>query len=426
MSKNNFSCGIDFGTSNSTCSIFNGSNVDLVPLEKNSKILPSALFFPQEGQVTFGKEAITSYIEGEEGRLLRGLKSVLGTSLMQDRTMVSNKSLTFEEILSIYIANLKNKAESFLGESLENVVMGRPVYFHDNNTDADSKSEDVLRNIATKLGFKNINFQYEPIAAAYAHEQIIANEKIAIVVDLGGGTSDFTVIRLSPELALKIDRHDDILATTGIKVGGTNFDKSLSLAAFMPYLGLGSMYHSTFDKDKLLTVPGKIFNDLSDWPFIHQAQSPQCLKETKSLLRTAVEKQKIQRLLNLQEEQLGHAFLQEVESTKINLTDIDECSTNLENLGLDFTVNTSRQQFLQSIDFLIQRIVKSLDECLIQSGCKNSDISLIILTGGSSELPVINSIVQNKFPNAQISKDDKFGSVGRGLAYNAIQINKLL
>ena len=422
MNKDDFFCGIDFGTSNSTCAVLDEDHIKLILLERANPTLPSAVFFPNKGKACFGKEAISSYMDGEEGRLLRGLKSVLGTALMSEKTLVGNKAITFEEILSIYIENIKNKAEAFLGGALKKVVMGRPVHFHDNNPEADNLSEGILLKILSNLGIKDVHFQYEPIAAAYTHEQSLQSEKIAVVIDLGGGTSDFTVIKLSPERALKQDRKDDILATAGIRVGGINFDKSLSMASFMPHLGLGSQFHADFDVTKLLPIPMDAYNNLSEWPLIHQAQSQKSIAKTKSLLRTSNDPQKLQRLLILQEEQLGHAFLQIVEQAKIELTDSNEYLADLNGLGLGFTACTKRNEFLNSIDPLLQKINNTLDECLSQAECKGSDIGLAILTGGSSELPVIEAMVKDKFPNAQISKDDKFGSVGRGLAYNASRI----
>lgn len=424
--KNQISCGIDFGTSNSTCAVFNTDNVALVPLEKENPVLPSALFFSRDNEIFYGKEAINAYVEGEEGRLLRGLKSVLGTSLMSERTVIGRKSMTFEAILSVYIAHLKHKAEVLLGADLKNIVMGRPVHFHDNDEAADRRSEDVLKKIAKRNGFKNIEFQYEPIAAAYAHERKITKETLALVVDLGGGTSDFTIIRLSPERANKHDRKDDILATSGIRVGGTTFDKALSLASFMPDLGLGSSYYSDFDDNQILPVPSRPYHNLSEWPLIYQGQSPKAIRETKSLLRTALEPEKLRNLLYIQEKSLGHYFLQMVEKAKIALSDKDVYNTDFSTLDIALRTLTTRDTFIHSITPLIERIQGCLDECLTLSGCSCEDINLVILTGGSSELPIINEMVSSKFKRASFSKDDKFGSVGRGLAYNAAQIYKRL
>lgn len=187
----------------------------------------------------------------------------------------------------------------------------------------------------------------------------------------------------------------------------------------MPYLGFGSEYHSDFDKDKYMNIPPRVYHELSDWPLIHQAQSRKAIMETKALLRTASDPQKLQRLLGIQEDQLGHAFLQAIEHTKIQLTGVDRWVSDLSVLGLDFNVKTTREEFLQSINSQVEKIKQSMNECVSISGCQPSDISLVILTGGSSEIPVINEMVNNTFPNAKISKGDKFGSVGRGLAYNA-------
>ena len=411
--------GIDFGTSNSTCAVSHNKSVSLVPLEQERRILPSVIFFAHDGQVSFGKRAIELYISGEEGRLLRGLKSILGTALMGEKTNIGRTSLGFDDILATYLRHIKQKADLFLKNETDNLVLGRPVHFHDNNPDADEASQKMLHDIATSIGFKNIHFQYEPIAAAYAHERHIQNEKIALVVDLGGGTSDFTIIRLSPQRALKKDRHDDILSTAGIRVGGTNFDKSFSVSCFMPSLGMGSTYHSEFDNDTVLTVPSKPYFDLSDWPLIHQAQTPQAIRETQTLLRTAHDPEALNHLLDLQKQYLGHAFLGLVEDAKIHLSDAQTYTSCFSSLGLDLKIQSTRDDLLDAIDASLKRIENAIDDSVTLAGCDHADINLVILTGGSSELPVINNMVKRKFPHAEISKDDKFGSVGKGLAHYA-------
>lgn len=411
--------GIDFGTSNSTCAIVRDDLASLIPLEKSHTALPSAMFFYDEGGVLFGRDAISAYLDGEEGRFMRGLKSILGTSLMKEKTRVSKTNIEFTDIIKIYIRHLKIQAEKHVDSAIHDVVLGRPVHFHDNDTDADQASEDTLKQIASELGFKNISFQYEPIAAAFAHERNIKEEKLALVVDLGGGTSDFTVIRLSPQKNIQPNRQGDILSTSGIRVGGTNFDQKLSLSSFMPYLGLGGFYESEMERSKVLPIPPYVYYQLSDWPQVHFGQTPQAIRETKSILRTAQQQEKIERLLYLQETGLGHALLQVVEQTKISLTDQHEVTSNLRQMGLGFDVSVTRTDFEKSISDLVARILLSIETCLDLAGVQDSDIDLVILTGGSSELPVINQMIQRKMPHADISNDNKFGSVGLGLAYNA-------
>lgn len=413
------SCGIDFGTSNSTCAIARDGRVALVPLEGGSLTLPSAIFFCENGRVLLGREATQSYIEGEDGRLMRGLKSILGTELMQERTIIKGQAHSFTEILSLYIKHLKDKAEASVGGNIMNVVFGRPVHFHDGNQAADQESQDTLVKIAKSIGFKDIRFQYEPIAAAFAHEQNITDEKLSLVIDIGGGTSDFTVIKVSQHRSHAADRTNDILGTAGIRMGGTNFDQLLSMQIFMPYLGLGTQYRSDFDHDKLLQVPTSTYTSLSDWSRVNTVQTDKAIRETQRVLRHAIEPTKLERLCHVQEHKLGHALLQEVEQTKIDLTNNAEVHRDLAKLGLGFGVAITAKEFDAIVAECMYKIVASMHACIKLAGVSLHDIDLVILTGGSSELPIINRLVRESCPAAAISKDDKFGSVGLGLAYNA-------
>lgn len=415
-------CGIDFGTSNSTCAVFANGRADLVPLEDSKLTLPSAIFYSEDGDILFGRDGVQAYIEGEDGRLLRGLKSVLGTALMSERTVVNGSALYFKDILATFLRRIKLQAEAFAGCEVTDVVMGRPVHFHDDNPEADDESQEILRQIAEKIGFKNVHFQYEPIAAAFAHEQRIKGEKLSLIVDLGGGTSDFTVIRLSPDRPMDAVRQDDILSTSGIRVGGTNFDQRLSMKAFMPHLGLNSEFTSIFDEGKILDVPSRLYSDLSDWPRVNFAQTSKAIREAKDIRRTALEPEKLDRLVQVQEKRLGHAFLQEVEKTKIALSDTDVAQTSFDEMGLGFEVSVEKTLFENAVADQIARIRNSMEFCLSEAGVKREDIDLVVLTGGSSELPVINQMVSDVFPSAEISKDDKFCSVGLGLAYHAAHL----
>ena len=222
-----FFCGIDFGTSNSSIAVASTTQKPkMVAVEDEHITIPSAIFYENnKSQPVFGRLALQKYMSGEEGRLMRSLKRVLGTDLMQNGTILHGKSVKFENILAQYIKFIKGKAETFVHENIEKVVMGRPVHFRDNDRKGDIEAEKQLQDIAMKAGFKEIYFQYEPIAAAYAHEENIKGEKLACVIDIGGGTSDFSIIRLGEKLKNKKNRQDDILADSGIRIGGNDFDK---------------------------------------------------------------------------------------------------------------------------------------------------------------------------------------------------------
>jgi hypothetical chaperone protein len=271
-------CGIDFGTSNSTVGWLRPGHPTLLPLEDNKPTLPSVVFFnAEENSVSFGRAGLREYLDGYEGRLMRSLKSLLGSSLIDGRTEVQGRVVPFRELLSQFIATLKARAEAHGGRAFEQAVLGRPVYFVDDDAAADRVAEDTLGEIARAVGFKEISFQYEPIAAAFHYETTIAREERVLVADIGGGTSDFSIVRLSPERARAADRRCDVLASGGVHIGGTDFDKQLSLAGVMPLLG----YRSRLKGGR--EMPSSIYFNLATWHTINFAYSRQVWAEQQQL-----------------------------------------------------------------------------------------------------------------------------------------------
>lgn len=411
----NISCGIDFGTSNSSIALANNSNIRLVPVENTHLTIPSALFFPnQVANPYFGRAAANSFLSKQPGRYMRSLKRVLGTSLVKQGTLINGKVIKFDSIIALFLKNLRDKANTLVGQEIEQVVMGRPVHFIDNNPEADKRAEEELKGIAQSLGFKYIDFQFEPIAAAFAHEVNIQNEKLAIVVDLGGGTSDFTVIRLSSKYIQKKDRLQDILANTGTRIGGNDFDKNLSLGAIMPHLG----YKSTYGEKKL-EVPLKLFHDLSEWSTINFLYTLKIISQTRQLLNLSHDKRKLSRLLRILEQETGHTLLTKVEETKIELTAYSAHATSLDFVEDNLLINIHRTQFEESIRSEVNKISNAATECIRQAGIRNEEIELVILTGGSTEIPLIQEVFKKLFPNAALADENKLSSVGLGLGYDS-------
>ena len=238
-------CGVDFGTSNSTVGWQTPGRSLLLELEDGKVTLPSVVFFNADENATYyGRAALASYLAGYEGRLMRSLKSLLGTSLMDGQTEVDGRALPFRTLLASFIGELKCRAERQAGRAFDSAVFGRPVHFVDDSDDADALAETTLRDIARNAGFHNVAFQYEPIAAAFTYEMQVDREELVLIADIGGGTSDFSLVRLSPKGVKKEDRHNDILANGGVHIGGTDFDKYLSLRCVMPLLGLGTRLKS--------------------------------------------------------------------------------------------------------------------------------------------------------------------------------------
>lgn len=409
------SCGIDFGTSNSSIALADATNTRLIAIENQHLTTPSALFFTRKGNHPhIGRDAVTRFLDRQPGRFMRSLKRVLGTPVMKQGTMVNGQMMRFDEIICTFLENLKIKADEEVGREIEHVVMGRPVHFVDNNHEADQQAEAELKKIALQLGYKHIEFQFEPIAAAFAHEQNVNNEQLALVVDLGGGTSDFTVIRLSREYLHKTDRSSDILANTGIRLGGNDFDKDLSLAAIMPEIGYRSTYGS-----KNLEVPLRHYHDLSDWSKVNFLYTVKIISQLRPILFESHDKIKYKRLLKVLEEETGHTLLAATEDTKIGLTNDENYQAALDFIEDGLVVNVSQSQFNEAIHSNLNKIILSAQECLVQAQIQSENIDMVILTGGSTEIPGIQRAFRDFFPHAQLADENKLSSVGLGLAFDS-------
>ena len=391
------SAGIDFGTTNSAIAVSENGNLPrLIPFANHSTI-PSAIFYPADKSgVLFGNQAIQAYLTGQEGRFMRSLKRVLGTDLMTIGTTINGQQRRFENILAQFVAYLKNTAEQSLQEPISRVVMGRPVHFRDNDSVGDAKAEKELENIARSVGFSEICFQYEPIAAAFAHEAKLQEEKLACVVDIGGGTSDFALIRLGPKLAMKNNRKDDILASTGVRIGGNDFDRDLSLRCFMPSFG----YQTTYGAQNLF-VPSSQYFELAEWSRINSAYTYKNLKIVNEVLANAHQPEQYARLRDILVRETGCV------------------SKTLAYVAGKPTIQAARAAFDASIAKDVEKFSTSLNECLIMAILKAENIGLVILTGGSTEIPLINKTMRNIFKDAAFSSGDKLSSVGLGLAYDS-------
>jgi hypothetical chaperone protein len=409
------SCGIDFGTSNSSIATATAHDIRLISVENGHVTIPSAMFFLRKDNTPFyGRTAMDMFLTKNPGRLMRSLKRVLGTTVMRQGTMVNGELMKFDQIIASFLKNMKDNAELQCGQEIEHVVMGRPVHFVDQDEMADARAENELKAIATQLGFKQIEFQYEPIAAAFAHEANVQGEQLALVVDLGGGTSDFTVIRLSKENRNKHDRSSDILANTGVRLGGNDFDKELSLAAIMPELG----YRTTYG-EKNLEVPLRHYYDLSEWSKVNFLYTNKIIFQTKQLLYEAHDKVKYNRLIKVLEQETGHTLLAATEGTKIALTSMDQYDAPFDFLEPDLSIPIKRELFNASIMQKTSKIAESAGNCLQMAQIPASAIELVIMTGGSTEIPLIQDEFKKLFPGATWAGENKLSSVGLGLAYDS-------
>ncbi len=407
-------CGIDFGTSNSTVALADADRAWLIGLEDGHVTLPSAVFWDSEGAPPeFGRAGIAAYVRGDDGRLMRGLKSTLGSSLIDEKTRVGARTVSFKDVLGRFFQHLHARMAAEAGP-IRQVVLGRPVHFVDDDAAGDAKAQGVLEDIAKATGFAEVAFQFEPIAAALQYEQSVAREELVLIVDIGGGTSDFSIVRVSPERSRAADRAGDILANDGIRVGGTDFDRLLSLSEVMPTLGFKA---STGGGKGLM--PNHYFLDLATWHRINMLYTQRCLTDLKALRHVVDRVELLDRLVKVVTGRHGHSIAMAVEVAKITLSDQEAARVALSAFTGGPNPMATRARFDEAVAAPVARISAMLGSVLAQAGLRAGDIGTVFMTGGSSGLPVLRACVQAALPGVAIATGDMLGSVGTGLALDA-------
>jgi hypothetical chaperone protein len=407
-------CGVDFGTSNSTVGLIRPGHPSLLALEDGKATLPSVVFFnADDEEVRYGRAALADYLEGYEGRLMRSLKSLLGTSLMDGQTEVAGRALPFRQLLAHFIGELRRRAQQQAGREFTSAVFGRPVYFVDDDPQADRLAEDTLADIARAAGFREIGFQYEPIAAAFDYESRIEKEELVLIADIGGGTSDFSLVRLGPGRSGRVERRDDILATGGVHIGGTDFDKYLSLASVMPLLGYGSALVSG------APVPSSYYFNLATWHTINQAYTRKSIAQLEDLARDAAEPARLARLRNLIDERAGHWLAMRVEEAKIGLSGTPLVELDLDRLSPPERLQVERAVFEAAIAGLIDQVGATVQGLLGEAGVAAEQVDTVFFTGGSSGVAALRERIAAIVPQARRVEGDLFGSIGAGLAIDA-------
>lgn len=408
--------GIDFGTSNSAVSFAGPDGLArLVPLEGDALALPTAVFFnAEDGSTRFGREAIGQYLAGVEGRLMRSLKSLLGSSLIEEETAVGAGRLSFQAIIALFLRELRQRAATHLRAAPTRAVIGRPVHFVDDDRERDRRAQAALAQAAQDAGFEEVDFELEPIAAALDYERRCTRESLVLVVDIGGGTSDFTVVRVGPQRLGHPDRSDDILATAGVHIGGTDYDRKLNLERVMPLLGFRHVGPSGRE------VPSPAFLDLASWHLIHAMSAPKVLHAVRQLRGDYRDAKLHERLLTVLELHLGHRVANEVEQAKIRCS-VEGAPVQVE-LGFverALAVGVTPEAMAADLSALLERVVDCAEECVRRAGLRPEALDAIYLTGGSSALQPFRAGLQERFAGVPLVEGDLFGGVASGLCYAA-------
>ncbi|GGF77746.1 heat-shock protein [Azorhizobium oxalatiphilum] len=407
-------CGLDFGTSNTTLGVPTATGAVLAALEDGRDTVPSAVFYDRLGDLRIGRAAVSAYVAGDDGRFMRSLKSVLGTALLDETTAVGRKRIPFRAVIGDFVATVKQRAQADRGTELSRVVMGRPVFFVDEDPAGNAKAQQALEEIARGAGFSDVTFQYEPIAAALDYEQQVNHEELALIADIGGGTSDFSIVRIGPALKGKPDRADDILANDGVRIGGTDFDRQLSLGVVMPLLG----YRSPM-KQPGRDVPSAYYFDLATWSSINRLYTGKTEREIVEVRRDAAHPALLDRLLKVIEDQRGHTLAIATEGAKIALAEEGVAELDLQEVEAGLATSLDRAGLENHTATLAERVARRVDVCLKEAGVSADRIDAVFLTGGSTRLAHVRAAILAALPQARVVDGDTFGSVGTGLALEA-------
>jgi len=425
-------CAIDFGTSNSAIAIprSDGPGMRLVELEPGHLTMPTAVFYFVEGRHdadgpprAFGRAAVAAYVEGTDGRLMRSMKSILGSSLIDQTTDVGGgRGVKYFDMLAGYLKRLRNSALTAGARApLNKLVLGRPVFFVDGEPARDAAAQASLEAAAHAVGFDDVHFQFEPIAAAFDYESQTQHEQIVLVADIGGGTSDFSLVRVGPDRMQRLDRRDDILANHGVHIAGTDFDRHVELASILRELGYRSLGPEK-PGQVAREVPSGVYFDLATWHLINTVYSPQRSAELRSMKSFYGNPVHHQRLMTVVEDRLGHELAARAEDAKIAVAGGGDTQIDLGLVETGLRVELGEAEALQALRADIERIAQAGRETVAQAGLQPDDVDALYFTGGSTGLRVLAERIAADYPKAREVRGDRFASVATGLGLHAARL----
>ncbi|MDN2483594.1 molecular chaperone [Vibrio agarivorans] len=360
--------------------------------------------------VKFGHEALELYLEDpKDVYYVKSPKSFLGAMGLRDMQLSF-----FEDLVCAMMSNIKNRTESHLNQEVTQAVIGRPVNFLGRGGDKSNiQAEGILRNAANRAGFKDVEFQFEPVAAGLEFESSLTEDKNVLIVDIGGGTTDCSMIQMGPSWAQQLDRTDSLLAHSGQMVGGNDLDIYTAFKCFMSEFGMGTKRHSGLDIPLIQFWNPIVISDVQAQRSFYAHDNLAVLQQ---FLREAKEPEKVSRLLTLHKETLGYSVIREAEKTKIALGDNEHYRANLNLLSETFQVDVTKSSLEAAIEPPTSKIKALVEEAVVQSGIKPD---MVFMTGGSARSPILTNAVKSVLGEIPVVRGDFFGSVTSGLARRA-------
>jgi hypothetical chaperone protein len=441
--------GFDYGTSNCAVGVMENSTPKILSLGDHGRYIASTLYAPsrdiivnclhsqltldaqknfqqqrqwqfQKGQnalrelkldgypteLSFGQQALNNYLEEpDEGYYIKSPKSFLGASGLMPQQIE-----LFEDIVAAMMLNIKQLTEQNLAREVTQTVIGRPINFQGiRGEESNRQAIEVLTKAAKRVGFKDVEFQFEPVAAGFEFEATLSQETKVLVVDIGGGTTDCSMLLMGPEQAKHQERNNDLLSHSGERVGGNDFDIALALKGIMPSFGLNSTLKSGKPMPANSYWQAMAINNISDQTEFYSGENNRYLSQ---LVRDAKHPELVSRLLTVQQQKLSYRVVNAAEQSKIILTEQAKNHINFADIEPELTVDIDRECFLNSCQRELSTIGKLMRDAIAQANCQPD---VVFVTGGSAKSPVLNQYLQQQFNDTPIIVGDHFGSVTAGL-----------
>ena len=424
--KNETILAIDFGTSHSLVGAFHqGKRVDdlaIDPSGSDPTLMRTLLYFPHADQCFYGSEALSKFTEMEmEGRLFRSFKSHLPNKNYLG-TIIDNRILTLETMIGLFLLELKKRAEKALGTTVTKAVIGRPARYSMDAV-ADEFAIHRMKKAAEYAGFTDVIFVPEPLAAALEFRRNIREEKIILIGDFGGGTSDFTIMKITPNEFQK----KDVLAVEGCPLAGDALDSVFMSMRLNRSFGAQTKYRMPMSNN-VMSMPATVMDRLNRPAQIVHLKEKETYEFIKEVRKCALKKEDqlaIDRLFVLIEDQQIFPFFEEIEKTKKTLSSHPTSHFNFDYPDLETSEVFSSVEFETGADKVKSEILAALDRCLVQAHLKDSEIDYVFLTGGTAHVPFVQQEFVRRFGADKMQTKNFFHSILSGLIESAQSWNQL-
>ena len=412
--------GIDFGTTNSSVALAHEDrSIEPVRFQSHSgptETYRSVLYFEPRSAGIGGPVAIERYLAADDkGRLIQSLKSFLASRLFTS-TSIFGKQFSLEDLITIMLRDIRIQSESQIGAFEGPIAVGRPVRY--SNADTEEDNQFALHRVAralTKAGIGPVIFEYEPVAAAFFYETRLDHDEIILIGDFGGGTSDFSILRVGPTAVR--DRAHRILGTEGVALAGDAFDSRVVHNLISPRLGRGTEYRSL---GKILPMPEWIYSDLSRWHYLSFLKSNETIEMLRGISSQSLDPERIVALLHIVQNDLGFYLHQAVQAMKVALSSEMVGSFVFDDHVVEMNGRVKRATFEAWLEPDLEKIRGCVERLLESTGIAPRNIDRVFLTGGSSLVPSVRRVFEDRFDSGRISGGSEFTSVAKGLALRAL------